>query len=233
MNAARDGGKAMKAVVFQDPEIWVPGWVVDLDSFHRWVDSDDVPEHIRIDYLQGEIWIDAVMSAEQVFTHVRIKTELNCVLALLGKADRQLIYLADGLRLMNNEVGLSAVPDGTLIRRDTLRAGRVRLIRGAKRGYVRLEGSPDLVIEVVSDGSVPKDTVNMRDLYWQAGIREYWLVDVRGDVLLFDILRYAAKGYVATRKQAGWMKSLVLNKSFRLTQEADADGYPEYTLSVR
>ena len=124
----------MKAVIFQDPEICVPGWVVDLDSFLRWVDSDDVPEHVRIDYLQGEIWIDSALSEEQVFTHVRIKTELNCVLALLAKADRQLIYLADGLRIMNHEVGLSAVPDGTVIVRDALRTGRVNLIRGAEKG---------------------------------------------------------------------------------------------------
>ena len=172
LNAARDGGETMKAVIFQDPEICVPGWVVDLDSFHRWVDSDDVPEHVRIDYLQGEIWIDSAMSEEQVFTHVRIKTELNCVSALLGKADRQLIYLADGLRIENAEVGLSAVPDGTVILRETLRTGQVQLIRGAKRGYVRVEGSPDLVIEVVSDGSVRKDMVLLRKQYWRAGIRE-------------------------------------------------------------
>ena len=54
---------------------------------------------------------------------------------------------------------------------------------------MRLEGSPDLVIEVVSDGSVRKDMVRLRDQYWQAGIQEYWLIDVRGEHLLFDILR--------------------------------------------
>lgn len=223
----------MNAVIFQDPEIRVPGWVVDFDSFHRWVDSDEAPEHARIDFLQGEVWIDAAMSEEQVFTHVRIKTELNRVLANLEKTERKGMYLADGLRLIHRDAGLSAVPDGTFILRESLRADRLRLIRGARRGYVWAEGSPDLVIEVVSDSSVRKDLVRLRELYWQAGVREYWLVDARGDILTFNILRHTAKGYVTTRKQAGWIKSAVLDHSFQLTQEADADGYPEYTLSVR
>jgi Uma2 family endonuclease len=231
MNAGRDGGKAMKAVIFQGPEIWVPGWVVDLDSFHRWVDSDDVPEHVRIDYLQGEVWID--VSEQQIFTHLRMKTEITRVMANLAIELKRGLWLTDGLRVTHTPTKLSAIPDGTFILTKSLRSGRVRMIEGADAGYVRIEGSPDIVLEVVSDGSVRKDLVQLRSDYWEAGIREYWIVDARSEPLTFDILRYAPKGYVATRKQAGWMKSLVLNKSFRLTQEADPDGYPEYTLSVR
>jgi Uma2 family endonuclease len=63
------------------------------------------------------------------------------------------------------------------------------------------------LLEIVSAGSVEKDTQTLRELYWKAGIAEYWLVDARGERLAFDILRHAAKGYVATRKAAGWLKS--------------------------
>ena len=90
-----------------------------------------------------------------------------------------------------------------------------------------------MVLEVVSSSSVEKDTIILRDLYWQAGIREYWLVDARGENPIFDILRHTAKGYVATSKQRGWMKSVLFGKSFRLTQNKDALGHPEYTLGVR
>ena len=89
------------------------------------------------------------------------------------------------------------------------------------------------MIEVISDASSAQDKVRLRELYWQAGVREYWLVDARGDQPAFSILRHAARGYVGARKQAGWVKSAVLDKSLRLTQETDADGYPEYTLLVR
>jgi Uma2 family endonuclease len=231
MNAARDGGKAMKAVIFQGPEIWVPGWVVDLDSFHRWVDSDDVPEHVRIDYLQGEVWID--VSEQQIFTRLRVKTEFTRVMANLAIELKRGFWLTDGLRVTHPATNLSAIPDGTFILNKSLQSGRVRMIEGAEAGYVRIEGSPDVVLEVVSTSSVHKDVVQLRSDYWEAGIREYWLVDARCEPLTFEILRYTAKGYVAAPERAGWIKSAVLRKAFQLTQRADILGHPLYTLSVR
>src|SRR5205814_3191780 len=100
-------------------------------------------------------------------------------------------------------------------------------------GYVELEGSPDMVLEVISRSSVHKDTVVLRQAYWESEIREYWLVDVRREPLKFDILRHTAKGYAATRKQDGWIKSAVFGKSFQLTQGKSALGHPEFTLAVR
>ena len=96
-----------------------------------------------------------------------------------------------------------------------------------------LEGSPDMVLEILSQSSVYKDTVVPVDLCWRADVTEYWLVDVRGERPQFDIFRRGATRYVATRKQAGWVKSNVFSNSFRLRQQADALGHPEYTLEVR
>jgi Uma2 family endonuclease len=96
-----------------------------------------------------------------------------------------------------------------------------------------LEGSPDMVLEVVSDSSVRKDTEQLRRDYWTAGIREYWLVDARPEPLVFDILRHTPKGYRTTPKKEGWIKSAVFAKAFRLTCRTNALGHPEYTLEVR
>jgi Uma2 family endonuclease len=90
-----------------------------------------------------------------------------------------------------------------------------------------------MVLEVVSASSEEKDTVVLRDLYWRAGVKEYWLVDPRGDDLAFDILRHGAKGYATARKQGGWLKSAVFGRSFRLTREVDRTGLPACTLAVR
>ena len=38
--------------------IQIPAWVADRASFLRWAESDEFPEHGRIDYLQGQIWVD-------------------------------------------------------------------------------------------------------------------------------------------------------------------------------
>src|SRR5262249_16070883 len=125
-------------------------------------------------------------------------------------------------------------PDGLLVSHQSLDAGLVRLIEGASEGYIEVEGSPDMVVEVVSTASVEKDDETLRDLYARAGIREYWLVDVLGDDIQFDILRLTTRGYTATRRQAGgWQRSTVFARSFRLTRQTDRRGNPQLTLEVR
>jgi Uma2 family endonuclease len=75
--------------------------------------------------------------------------------------------------------------------------------------------------------------VELRQAYWEAGVREYWLVDARKEPVEFDILRHTARGYSATRKQQGWVKSAVFGKAFRLAVRTTPLGHPDYTLEVR
>jgi Uma2 family endonuclease len=217
--------------VNESDQVSVPAWVADLESFRRWTDSEDFPEEGRICYLRGEVWID--MSKEQLFSHNQVRTEYTRVLAGLAKAERLGRYFDDGAYLSSIPADLSVVPDGIFVATESLRTGRVRPVEGREAGFVELEGSPDMALEVVSDSSVHKDTVELFRLYWEAGIQEYWLVDARREPLRFDIFRHTAKGYVATRKQGGWLKSAVFGKSFRLTQDSDELGHPSYTLEIR
>lgn len=90
-----------------------------------------------------------------------------------------------------------------------------------------------MVLEVISESSVQKDEVILKEAYWEAGIAEYWLVDARKQALRFDIFRHTSKGYVATRKQAGWLKSGVFGKSFRLRKRTNVLGHPDFILDVR
>ena len=43
----------------------------------------------------------------------------------------------------------------------------------------RFQGSPDLIIEIVSTSSVIEDRVQKLTQYEQAGVREYWIIDPR------------------------------------------------------
>jgi Uma2 family endonuclease len=173
------------------------------------------------------------MSREQVFSHAHVKTEFTIVFGGLVKAEKLGRYFTDGLRLTDLDADISVLPDGTFISWETMREGNIKLIEGARGGYVEIEGVPDLVLEILSDSSVKKDTLKLLRLYWEAGIPEYWLIDVRGDRLTFELYRHTMKRYVKTRKQDGWVKSAVLGKSFRLTRADDPFGNPEYTLAVR
>jgi Uma2 family endonuclease len=93
----------------------------------------------------------------------------------------------------------AAVPDGVFILNESVQTMRVQVVAGAGGGHVRIQGRPDLVLEVVSDASVQKDTMRLRTLNWKAGVREYWPVDARQDSPTFDILRRGARGFVAVR----------------------------------
>jgi Uma2 family endonuclease len=221
----------MITVISESKQVSVPTWVVDLESFRRWADADDFPEDGRVWYLKGEVWID--MSKEQVFTHLADKREFYYALTGLVKTGDLGLFLPDGLLLSNADADISGKPDATFVSTASIEAKQVQLVEGWDGGFVEMEGTPDMVLEIVSASSVHKDTVVLRQAYWQAGIREYWLVDARQEPIRFDILRRTAKGYTATRKQDGWLKSAVFGKSFQLTQKVNALGHPEYTLAIR
>jgi len=170
---------------------------------------------------------------EQFFSHNRVKTRYTIVVGNLVDSGDLGYLVADRMLLTHAGANLSTEPDVLFATWEALRCGRLRLVKGAVEGYVELEGTPDMVLEVLSTSSVHKDTELLRELYWRAGIPEYWLVDARGEVPRFDILRYTAQGYVATEAQDGWLLSTVFGHAFRLTQLADALGHPQYRLEVR
>jgi Uma2 family endonuclease len=99
-----------------------------------------------------------------------------------------------------------------------------------EEGHVEIEGTPDMVLEVVSTRSVRKDTKVLRGLYAKAGIPEYWLVDARKDPPQFDVLHWTGRGYTATRRKQGWLKSKVFGRSFLLESRPDRLGNSQFLL---
>jgi Uma2 family endonuclease len=230
---AGEVSRQMVTFVDESREVRVPGWVKDLPSFRTWAHKDEFPEDGRICWINGEgVWVD--MSREQIVTHVAVKTEFARVLGNLAKALRIGHYYGDGLFLTNVVANIGVNPDGTFVLNESFTDGSVQLVEGKDEGYVELGGTPDMVLEVVSKSSVRKDYEWLREAYWKAGIPEYWIVDARSEPLRFDILRRGTKEYESARKSAGgWVKSSVFGKSFKLTQNRNAAGHPDYTLDVK
>jgi Uma2 family endonuclease len=213
-----------------EESVCIPTWVTDNQAYVRWACSNQFPQHGRLAFFHGEVWVD--MSPEELFTHNQLKGEFALVLGTLLKDTRLGRFYPDRCLLTNARAGLSTEPDGLFISFPSIRSRRIRKVRG-KRGYRAWSGTPDMVVEVVSDSSEIKDTVVLKRLYWKAGIPEYWLVDGRGARPEFTIFQRGNRRYLPVAAQAGWVKSQVLGKSFKLTAGSDEVGDPEYNLAVR
>ena len=110
----------------------------------------------------------------------------------------------------------------------------VVIVPGYLRGvYVEIESTPDWLMEILSDSSVKKDTDKLRKKYHQVGVKEYWLIDARGEELGFQILHWRKTGYVAAPSHEGWHRSRVFGRSFRLERTRDKRGLWRYRLQVQ
>jgi Uma2 family endonuclease len=72
----------------------------------------------------------------------------------------------------------------------------------------RIEGAPDLVVEVLSPGTARRDRGEKLRLYAEAGIREYWICDPPERQIEF--LRNDAGQFVVSLPKAGVYRSPVL-----------------------
>jgi Uma2 family endonuclease len=214
------------------PPIHIPISAGTHAGFRAWVTSDKFPEKLRASFLNGEIVID--MSPEELETHNKVKGEIYGALRnLVRELDLGELYF-DRALVTNPATGLSTEPDGTFVSWASYETDQIRLVPRTNRPeqYIELEGTPDWVLEVVSQSSVQKDTEVLRDLYHRSGVPEYWLIDARFDEVSFQILRRRRDRYVAVKPRDGWHRSTVFGRSFRLERRKNRLGRWRYTLDI-
>lgn len=204
-----------------------------LAAFRRWALSDDSPSRGRFDFIDSEIEVE--WEPEDFFTHGTLKGELlRGISDEIGKAEGG--YLFTRARFSCPATNLSAQPDGTFVSVQSVESGRIGLMPkpgGEAWQYVELEGPPDLVVEVVSDSTVRKDTKRLPHAYFAAGVTEFWLVDGRKD-LTFVLHARGESGYEPVAADAeGFQPSAVLGTSFRLDRTKDRLGAWQYDLVSR
>ncbi len=215
-------------------QVTIPSDVIDLDTFSRWVCSEQRPPRGNFSFLNGTIWVD--LSLEELYTHNLVRGEIYHVLGNLVELSDPGRFIPLGMILRNHTANFSTEPDGMFVSYQAFQSGQMRQVQGDKPGIYELEGSPEMVLEVVGETTWRRDVIELRQLYYRAGIQEYWLVDVRDLAASrwFWIFRPGTSDYVATRRQAGgWLRSAVFGRSFRLTHEPDPLGQPMFTLEVR
>lgn len=224
------GPNPPRADVVVDERITIPGWIVSLADYRRWAESEEYPRRGWVSYLDGAIWVDPNM--EEFLSHNRVKQAYNGMFFTLLSQHPVGSFVPDRMLLVNESANLSTEPDGLFYLWTTMQSGRLRLVQG-KVGYTQFEGVPDTVLEIVSAGSEKKDLVTLRELYWKAQIPEYWLVDAREAEVRFDILRHTPNGYEETPLDDGWLRSEILDRSFRIERTADPLGLAQFIVHVK
>ena len=133
-----------------------------------------LPDERRVELIDGVIYdMTAPTEAHQVvvgFLHAEL---WNYVVGNRGKCV---------VNMAPTDVHLDTKDDQTMIQPDVL----VTCDR-SKTAYLRVEGAPDLVIEVLSPSTRKKDLYIKVSKYESAGVRELWLVDPRDRrVIVYD-----------------------------------------------
>lgn len=208
----------------------VPVTALELAGFREWVKSPEFPEGVRASYVGGEVFLE--MSPEATETHNKVKAAITADLVQVVRSEPLGEAYCDGVLLTHPAAGVSTEPDFLFATWEAFESGRLRFIKKANRDddYIELEGTPDLVVEIVSDSSVKKDLVALREGYFAAGIPEYWTIDARGESLIFQILMRTEDGYVAGSGPEEPQTSRVFERSFRLERTRNRAGRWDYRL---
>lgn len=222
-------------VLLEADELEIPAGISDLAAFREWLYSPEFPETGRFDWLQGRVEVE--VTPEDLETHGSPKSTIaGELIALVQKPQLGHVYI-DRTRLTCPAANLSVEPDILVLMVETVRSGRARLVprAGAPDRFIEIEGAADLVVECVSDSSVRKDLIRLRELYHRAGIREYWIVDARQQAPRFDVLIHQPGGYVdAPASPDGFHRSEILAAELRFARAAVAKhGGIFFSLDVR
>jgi len=201
-------------------ELIIPAGITDLKTFRAWTLSDSFPQRGRIDYINGQIEVD--MSPANLQYHSLPKSEIAIAVGHFVRSHDLGQFYIDQTRVISTPGDLSCEPDILFVSWKRINTGEIVFRESAdpkdEADFMEIDGGPDLVVEVVSPGSVKKDTVRLKERYFEAGVLEYWLVDARNGKSEVQIMVPGPRGFkpVPTDK-SGFQRSKVLGASVKLT----------------
>lgn len=222
--------RATPQIHVEGQRVRVPAATRRHSGFRDWIKSSAFPERLRATYASGQVIVE--MSPEATETHNKVKSAITADLVQLVRSAQLGEVYSDGTLLTHVGAAISTEPDLLFATWDAFESGRLRLIEKANRrdDYIELEGTPDLVVEIVSDFSQTKDLITLRDHYYAAGVSEYWIIDARGDTVHFQILSRTDESYTAVAEATKPQTSRVLGRVFRIERARNRAGRWDYRL---
>lgn len=153
---------------------------------------------IRYEVIRGELY----MSAAPRPLHQRVITRLAFFLeGFLEESALGTAYVAPIDVILPGKLGDPVQPDILFVRQE----------RMAIVGETRIEGAPDLVIEVLSPSNPAHDRSLKYELYAEAGVPEYWIIDPHGQTAEIHLLREGTYESLGLRNRGETARSEVLD----------------------
>ncbi len=139
-----------------------------------------LPEDKRYEILDGDLY----MIASPDIQHQRVSLRLTLALAEQTKngAPGEILEAPCDVILSEDNI---VQPDILFVRKE--HAGIV--------GTFNVQGAPDLVIEILSEGTRSKDLELKGKIYGRFGVQEYWIVDP--DASTIEALAWSELGYLS------------------------------------
>ncbi len=221
-----------KLCAIELPAVSIPQSALTFRGFCQWACSDAFPEKTKICLIGKEIIVD--MNPEKADSHVSVKQAIYRTMSQLIEEQDMGLFFPDGLLIVHEAAELSNMPDASLISRESIRDGRIKRIPDEfGDDCSALEGSADWVLEIISQSSVQKDTVLLRQKYFRAGVVEYWIVDARKtDQTDLQILVRGKRGFVAQPRVGGWSNSPLFGRRFSLQRRTYEGDFWRFELLV-
>lgn len=155
---------------------------------YRAKDYWELPEGAPVELIRGEL----VMSPAPRNSH-------QIIVVLLAELFSTISRRSGGVTLVAPaDVVFS---DTTIVQPDLLYVAKMRKAIVGNR----VNGPPDIVVEVISEGSERRDRIEKFAIYAEYGVAEYWIVDQSAQWIEFLILKDGA--YVVTQPAEGRYQS--------------------------
>lgn len=150
-----------------------PGLRLSIEEFLEFPDTYD---RRKMELVEGELYIMPRPRTVHQFSQVELILDIGNYLR--GFDDPPAILLPDVIVALSLERRILLAPDIAIVLRE-----REDII-----GDRMVEGAPDIVVEILS-ADRNRDLVRKRQLYAEAGVREYWIFDPRNDTATLLELR--------------------------------------------
>lgn len=138
-------------------------------------DYNDLPENIRAELIDGQLYYMSAPSRIHQEILNFLNTEVNIYIRSRGGSCK--VYPAPFAVKLFNDRDDTVEPDISVICTPE---------KLTDRGCT---GAPDWIIEIISPGNPSHDYVRKLNLYLDAGVREYWIVDPRSRTILVYYLK--------------------------------------------